>query len=429
MALATEHNQYNNEAPVAHALRIVKWCPLWPALLLITLFVPTELSFTIGSLRITPYRVVLLLAFIPGIMKLLSDRAHVLNSIDFFIALHLLWGFVVFWHHHGGDTAIESGGIRMLEMGGGYLVARVYIINERGFRGFIAILSLLLVVLVPFVIFESISGTFPIKTVSALIAGSEPYTGMDPRHGFYRALGPFDHPILLGVFAASAVSLLWMGAPRTLGQPRFRNLPALAAVAAALSSVSTGALAALAVQLVLLSWEMRTRHVSHRWLLLFILFVTFYFTIDTVSNRSGIRVFFDYLAFNAQTANYRIAIYESGLVNIQSNPVFGIGFNDWVRPVWMYSNSIDNFWLLTAMVFGIPGFVTFVLPFLIITASGWRGIPSRHRKLRLGWAISLVSFLVAGCTVHFWNNLFVYLFFFLGAGVWFLKADRKDLQT
>lgn len=419
----TYGSTYPDAAPALTNPAVLRSVPFWPGILLITLFVPTEFSFAVGSLRLTPYRVVLLLSFLPCLMRLLSGRAGPIRSIDLIIALHLVWSYLVFAYHHGA-SGLESGGIRMLEMGGAYLIARTCVLNKNDFRGCFALLGVLLCLLAPLVLIESLTGHHFIKNAAAVLTGNSLTQGMEPRSGFYRAYGPFDHPILLGVFAATALSVLWRASSSLKDRAPLWRHPVIAAVLAALTSVSAGALAALGTQFALLLWERKTGHIRRRWLLFFGLLATLYFVVDSVSNRSGMHVFLHYLTFSGHTAHYRIAIFDWGLINVWQNPLLGIGFHDWLRPGWMYSASIDNLWLLQAMTFGIPGFVTFIAPFGVLLASGWRGLAADIKPLRSGWAISLIGMMVAGCTVHFWNNLFVYAFFFLGAGVWFLNTDR-----
>src|SRR5690606_25454492 len=113
-----------------------------------------------------------------------------------------------------------------------------------------------------------------------------------------------------------------------------------------LTSLSSGPLAALSTQIVLLAWERMTRRIPARWLLFSSLLAMMYLTVELVSNRSAIRVFLHYLTFSSHTAYNRITIFNWGIQDVWRNPIFGIGFNVWTRPPWMHSTSMDNFWLV-----------------------------------------------------------------------------------
>ena len=416
-------------APRAKALAALRWCPLWPALLLLSLLVPTEFSFTLGSLRLTPYRLVLLVAFVPSLMRLLSGRAGPLSLVDLLIFAHLAWAYVVIGHYHGFGVAIESGGIRMLELGGAYLIARTYIVGEKEFRGAAAFLFAIACVLTPLVLLESISGVHLIKTLAAKITGQSFVSSIEDRFGLSRAFGPFDHPILFGVFAASALGMVWIRAYPRLGQPHVRQLPKIAVVLSALTSMSSGALAALITQFMLLVWDRKTRHIQSRWKIFCAIGLAMYVCVDLISNRSAMKVFLSYLTFSPGTAYNRIIIFEWGIQDVWRNPMLGIGFSVWTRPEWMHSTSMDNFWLVQAVTFGIPGFLTIALPVLLLLSRKWSSLPQRIRRLRTGWVISMIGLILAGCTVHFWNSLFVYFAFLLGMGAWFVNVRQRRAST
>ncbi len=60
----------------------------------------------------------------------------------------------------------------------------------------------------------------------AAISGGAPAPFIDPRMGLERTFGPFDHPILYGVFSAAAFSLAW----HVVAEKRLTNLPGMAQV-------------------------------------------------------------------------------------------------------------------------------------------------------------------------------------------------------
>jgi hypothetical protein len=47
-----------------------------------------------------------------------------------------------------------------------------------------------------------------------------------------------------------------------------------------------------------------------------------------------------------------------------------------------------------------------------------RGSTAKLRRFALAWTISLVALSLAGCTVHYWNAIHAYFFFFLGLLAW-----------
>lgn len=245
--------------------------------------------------------------------------------------------------------------------------------------------------------------------------------------GLSRAFGPMDHPILLGVFVSSVFGIAWLRIFPRLGRPRPKKKLALGVALAALASLSSGATASLMTQITLLVWEAKTRAIRHRWRLFGFLLLFLYVVIDLFSNRTPMKVLLHYLTFSAETAYGRIEIFEWGMADVMRNPFMGIGFNEWTRPHWK-SASMDNFWLLQAVTFGIPGFLTFALIPLFVLTLGWKRLPPRLTRLRMAWAISMIGLILAGCTVHFWNNLFAYYAFFVGLGGWFINPKKSSLD-
>ena len=61
----------------------------------------------------------------------------------------------------------------------------------------------------------------------------------------------------------------------------------------------------------------------------------------------------------------RVHIWHYGTPSVLNYPIFGTGFNDWERPSWM-GGSIDNFWFVCAVRYGIPGFLFMAAGFLSV---------------------------------------------------------------
>jgi len=365
------------------------------------------------------------MAFIPSVIKLISGRAGKVIFIDFLFIFHTFWAFIVIAYYHGANVSIESGGIHMLEFLGSYLIARTSITNQQTFRAVCWTAFSVVTILVPFALIESISGIHIIKEIGATLTGTDFSSSIGSRLGLHRAYGSFDHPILFGTFSASVLGLAWYQAIPLVGLPRPRKIAKWSSFIATFLSLSSGALTALMTQLGLIFWNYRTRVQANRWRKLGILILLLYVITDLISNRSGIQVFLSYLTFSPETAYNRIIIFEYGIQDVWRNPWLGIGFNTWTRPDWMHSTSMDNFWLVQAVTFGIPGFLSLVFPILVLLYKNWEGMPPRMAILRRGWSISMIGIIVAACTVHLWNALFVYFAFLIGMGVWFQFIHRS----
>jgi hypothetical protein len=122
-------------------------------------------------------------------------------------------------------------------------------------------------------------------------------------------------------------------------------------------------------------------------------------------------------------------IFEWGMKNVWANPLWGIGLNEWVRPWFMHSGSMDNFWLVVAVRYGIPGFLLTSIGFsLVIWKVMWRDFDADPVlwRLRRAWVITMVGLVLTLCTVDVWATAYSYIAFLLGTGVWFISAEPAD---
>lgn len=408
-------------APRSKLLRLVKWCPSLPKIFLLTLLLPSDWSFYLGPLRLTLYRLVLILALFPALSRVFSGKSGRVNAIDKLVLAHIAWSCFVIAYFHGLEVCLQSGGIRFIEYAGAYFLARAYVTDERTYQGIVAAIIMTIALLCPFVIFESITG---INLIRKFASGGSFSSDIETRMGLHRAFGSFDHPILLGVWAASALSISWVRVFPRLGSPKPRKWPSILVALTALASMSSGATSALMAQLTLMLWDIKTRIWKGRWRILVLLMLAMFITIELLSNRSAMLVLLSYLTFSEENAYGRTIIFEWGMKDVYNNPILGIGFNEWSHPSFM-SSSMDNFWLVQAVSFGIPGFLTFALPSILVLTIGWGTLPPRLTRLRRAWAISMLGLIIAACTVHFWNQSFSYYAFFLGTGVWFMNVRRE----
>jgi len=245
------------------------------------------------------------------------------------------------------------------------------------------------------------------------------------RVGLIRVLGPFDHPIHYGVFAATA-----FGGVFYLSQcAQFSKLKTSKIGLVVLStglSLSTGPLLALFAQVCTIFWDKVTRGIQGRWLIFSASILGLYGTIDLMSNRTPFHVLVSYFSLNPASAYNRILIWRYGTAEVGRHPVFGIGFDEWERPTWM-SSSMDNFWLLETVRFGLPG-TAFLSAAIIWTFYKLARLSPREPEIhrcRAAWLTMMVGFILAGATVHFWGTTFVLFFFILGSGVWMVEEGRN----
>ncbi|MEP5170316.1 MAG: hypothetical protein ABJQ23_09080 [Shimia thalassica] len=394
------------------------------ALFFIGILMPPEMSLTVGGLRFSGYRVVLIILFLPSLYTLLVGKHAKFGVFDGLVLGHSLWATLALIKWGGLAQGIESGGIYVIEFAGAYLLGRLYIRSYEDFAAFArAYVGVVLGMLI-FTIPESLTEIHILRDSFSAVLGGPGAPYIDKRMGIERAFGPFDHPILYGVFSASAFSMAYY----VVAGRDFKNkrgmVKTIGVMVATFLSGSGGPYVVLAAQIFVAAWERILKGVTGRWRMLFGLFGLTYFWIDLMSNRTPFHVFVTYLTFSPQSAYNRINIWNYGTAEVARHPIFGIGLGDWVRPVWM-SDSMDNFWLLIAVRYGLPAWFMLValLLGLMIVIGMKKKLPQEWINARHAWAFTLFGISVAACTVHLWNSLFVLFMFLIGSGVW--MADTK----
>jgi hypothetical protein len=306
-------------------------------------------------------------------------------------------------------SGLETIGVTFLEISVPYLLARTFVRNPSQVRKIFQLLAITVPVIGLGALIESTSG-YSLFTLSNIQLVAE-------RNGLFRASGPFPHPILWGVFAASAFSLALCDA----GSNRLTLKSCLLAVAVALSaytSLSSGAILVIAVQVLLIGWLCVTRRISQRWTLFAAGFAALYIMIDILSNRTPLAVFLSYGTFSTISAFYRTLIWEFGWQNVMASPFFGIGLSDWVRAYWMTGSSVDAFWLLMLIRYGFLGAGPLFAGVLAALFSVGKSVAREPASLPLGvatsWMFSTIGVIIGGFTVHFWDNSLIYFIFMIG---------------
>lgn len=421
-AQAVETSQRRLHVPVAQEKSLNWLVPL----LMWSLILPVIVN--LGPLRLSPNRIILVLTVVPLIIMWLMGAAGRIRAADILVILSSLW-MAITLVIYGGTPLIETAGITGVEMLGPYLMARCLIRTERQYKTLIRNLYWIAAVLAPIAAIEATTGIRALHILFDPIFSTFPY-GSNMRWNMIRTHTGFEHPILFGCFTAFLFSPIYFSL-RMRMPPVKAFMVALPVPIATFFALSMGAYLGLIIQFMLISWAFVMRKLTARWYILSGLILLAYIVVDVLSNRNPFHVFISYLTFDAHTAFWRILIFNFGIQNVWANPIFGIGLGDWFRPDFMYSSSVDNFWLLMAMRHGIPGFILITGAYIAVMSTLMRTKPSQtsvqiHRRALV---FSLIGLGVAMITVHLWNATFVFFMFMLGAGAWMSDAPQAEQGT
>jgi len=387
------------------------------ALFILSLLIPIRPE--IAGLRLDPYRLLLLIMFVPLLVKLFSGRAGYFTSSDGFLILFMLWSMFIYLFHHGVEK-LAYALITNIEILGGYLAGRLLIRSDIDYRRFIRFFMIALLLMFPLAVFELITFRIPISEMFGKFTTVIPKS-MDARYGLSRVQGPFPHAIHFGLFCSVTVANIYYLYSGSMS--RVLPLMGLALSMVAMSLSSAPLLAAL-LQIMIIIWGKLT---GRRWRLLIILTVSAYVIIDLLSNRGPIIILIETMTINSRTGWWRVHIWNYGSQSVLNHPFFGIGLNDWVRPYWL-DVTVDNFWLVIAMRFGFPGIILFALALAIhiYRIVRLKTLNAAQKALRTGYIVSLTGILFTLSTVHLWDAMNVVIMFYIGAGAFLYTSSSGE---
>ncbi len=395
------------------------------ALLLIAFVLP--FYFYVGGFRLSMYRIYLLVAVIPVTVHLLRGTAGSICIPDILLVISAFWMAISLIVNHGISAQWEFAGILLIETLVPYFIARVMIRDFKSFQVFVWWFFAVVVTLLPFALVENLTGR---KIILDLFRGVfSVYNSVDQgqRLGLNRAQVSMPHPILFGVFCAPALALSWY----VLGSsdaPFRKILRPFSVVLAVFSSLSSGAFLAVLVQLFLISWDELLNKVKKRWVIFAVVFGVTYVFIELASNRNAFQIIASELTFSRSSGYNRILIFNHSIDDILGNPIFGIGFAEWTRPSWL-RGSVDNFWLIVALRYGLVSFLLLIATFLTMLFRACRSqLSERSSQARTGYLISMIGIGLAAFTVHIWEATYCLFMFLLGSGVWIGNSDNIQLD-
>src|SRR5262245_9849577 len=261
--------------------------PLPVAMLLFTMLLPGELDFYIGTLRLSLQRIVLA-AWLPrALSRLLGGKGSSIRGFDYLLIAAFTYYASTLLLKESLDKAIVTGGSMLLEALGGFLIARVYIQNQKQFLATIKLLFLLVMLLGLMAIPESLLLSRVVRNFAASLTGLPPWPPDESRLGLLRAMAVFDHPIHYGAFCAGVFGLVWFSEANLA-----RRITRSALVAgAAFFSLSAAPLQGITFALGGALWERLTRHMPYRVWASIALITCLYAFAALLANRSPLKVF------------------------------------------------------------------------------------------------------------------------------------------
>lgn len=379
------------------------------------LLLPPQFNVLIGTSVIAPYRFFLIPATIWVIVSVL--RGHVrLNWLDAIVGATTFWiGLSLFVTTEAFEafTAVVA---QTTDVGLSYFVARTAFRKFNDIRVFLILMAPGFAVIGFIMFVESITRSFWLQEIAAMITGRDVKLRWEVRFIFLRAAGPFPHSILAGVFLSTLLPLYWMS-----GLRRWPKILGLGASIASFFSLSSAAILALLAYTALLFYDWATRTFQKlSWHVAILSGAGLFLALELGTESGTFRLLSRFAAINAGNAYHRTLIWKYGSENVLAKPWFGRGYEDWDRPAWMFISSVDNYWLVLSIQFGlIPAVLVALLTACVVyrLAMTTRGIATIDRRLMRGLAITISVFALGTISASIWLSTQTWYYMLLGMGV------------
>ena len=192
-----------------------------------------------------------------------------------------------------------------------------------------------------------------------------------------------------------------------------------------LLAISSSSMLALAIQVCMIVYERLFRPIWSKWIVLAVAAGAFLLSFELIFGMSIGAYIATELSLNQAGAETRLDQITYGLKEVWRHPVFGIGLNIPALPFWR-SDIFDNFWLHTAVRYGLPSFLfiagAFALHFALIALHRSEG--ESYDMIRRGYQIALAATIVLVGSIPVWGSALVFFMAYLGAGAWFYTIPR-----
>lgn len=389
-------------------------------------------SLQLGPLLIGSYQLILVLIGPFLAVQWLMGRFGKWLAPDLLILVYSFWMLVCLAANGQSNQLIEWGGSQIIDTFFAYLLGRAAIRNRKDFYYFSRILLWVLIFLLPFAFLESTTGRVILITFFdslPMFEGHNIVVGHhDPRWGLLRAQTGSAHPILYGVLCSMGFSFGILALAYAPSKPSFmkRMMLTSGSYLGVFFSLSSGAFAALGVQILLLLYGWFLRGWRMRWKAMASFIAIFYVLVALISDRPPALTIGRLISFSPSTAFNRYMIWQFGSAEVNRNPIFGMGnFVEWQRAAWM-PLSVDNLWLVTAMRFGLVGIGLLMGAIAYVLYKLVRTNLSEDREMsaiRDAIVFTLISLVVAYGTVFAWHIQWSLLLMVLGGSAWIFSPS------
>lgn len=395
--------------------------PTW-FLLTGILLIPSSLAVHLAGegAKFTPGRAAIALLLIPAFLKFFRERRRFVVS-DLFIFLAGIWMIGSRLHDEGGlnPSAIAE----VIELVGGYFVARAYFFGAQALHGFMSVFKILLIIII---LLASVEPLIRRNAVTAITSSlfHTPVAETQFRMGLARAQSTIEDSELFGTLCTvGACLLLYMGPTGAR-----KVIWILFCFFGCLLSISSGPLGAFLIVLAAYIYDRMLHQYKSRWKLFVASFGGFLALIFVSVNRP-VSWLISHMLFDPGSSYFRLYVFDYYYGQIALSPLTGWGFGEVGDDDFLSKASIDNVWIVFAVRFGLPmiallflGNVTAFFPARL--RGGKRRVKTPVDDAGTGFTFALSALMGVGVSVHYWNAIFMFWAVCIG-----VRASIKEFAS
>lgn len=374
--------------------------PMW---LLLTgiLLIPAGLDIHLSGdgLKFTPGRAIITLLLLPSLSTLARPSRHLIAS-DFFVLLTALW---MVGSRIPADGLNQSAIASALELFGGYFVGRSYFYGPLALTAFLKIFKVVIFLVIVIAILDPLFGENVAQTLVASLVHTPGGVPNQDRFGIIRAASTIEMAELYGTVCCVAGSIFLYMETRKGAKFFWAGF----AFFGCILSLSSGPLLAFIIVLLFFVYDHLLHDYTWRWKLAALALTTFLLSVFVLTNRP-ISWLVAHMTLDPSTAYFRLYVFDYMLEQVKLSPFVGYGFGGIGDDDFLSTTTVDCVWLVNAARYGIPMIAFFLCANLMTFISfPFKGRSNRidefMTKAGTGFTQTIVTLMVVGITVHFWN--------------------------
>jgi hypothetical protein len=370
-------------------------------LLIGILVIPAGLDIHLSGdgLKFTPGRAIITLLLAPALAIMARPPRRFIAS-DLFMLLTALW---MVGSRVPDDGLNQSAVASALELFGGYFVGRAFFYGPLALAAFLRIFKVVIFLVIMIAVLDPLFGENVAQTIVAMVVNTPGGVPNQTRFDIIRAASTIEMAELYGTVCCVAGSMFLYLETLKGAKVRWAGFAFFGCVL----SLSSGPLLAFAIVVSFFFYDHFLQSYTGRWRAVAIALVLFLVAVFASTNRP-ISWLVAHMTLDPTTAYFRLYVFDYVLESIKLEPLVGYGIGPIGNDEFLSTTTVDCVWLVNAARYGVPMIAFFFCANLMAFISFGSKVRSDRvdefmTKAGTGFTQAIVTFMLVGITVHFWN--------------------------